>query len=114
MTQYYKITIDNGQKSFVGDKITCAFWYTQQPENDILIQPCVNDFSGVIEMAVYIEGGFACGFSFDNLNDFYEKFFDGYIAKHEDVQRTDNELNSQRREIKSIGLEHGYGIVDWR
>ena len=112
--QYYKITINDGKKSHVGDKITCAFWYTQQPENDILIQPCVDDFSGAIELAVYIDGGFVCGFSFDNLNNFYEKFFDGYIAVNEHVEEIDKELNSQRKKIKSIGLEHGYGIVDWR
>lgn len=113
--QYYKITINNGQKSFIGGKKEIAFWYSQQPENDISIEPLIDDFSGEIEMAVLIDGSFVCGFSFDNLNDFYEKFFDGYIVEHEDVQRTtDKELNSQRKEIKAIGLEHGYGIVDWR
>lgn len=113
--QYYKITIDNGQKSFVGDKIKCAFWYTQQPENAISIEPCIDDFSGAIELAVYIEGGFACGFSFDNLNDFYEKFFDRYITEHEDVQQIDKEKEfAKQKKIKSIGLEHGYGLIDWR
>ena len=113
--QYYKITINNGQKSFIGGKKEIAFWYSQQPENDISIEPLIDDFSGAIELAVYVDGGFVCGFSFDNLNDFYEKFFDRYIAVNEHVEETDKEFNSQRRkEIKCIGLESGYGLIDWR
>ncbi len=113
--EYFILTINDGKKSHIGNKISCSFWYTQQPETAISIEPCVDDFSGAIELAVYVEGGFVCGFSFDNLNEFYEKFFDGYIAEHENVQRTtDKELNSQRKEIKAIGLSHGYNFVDWR
>ena len=115
--QYYKITIDNGQKSFVGDKIECAFWYTQQPENDILIQPVVDEFTGDIEIAVYVEGGFACSFAVENLNQFYEKFFDRYITEHEHVEEIDKEkefAKHKRKEIKCIGLENGYNVVDWR
>ncbi|MBR0076178.1 MAG: hypothetical protein IJP96_10525 [Synergistaceae bacterium] len=112
--EIFILTINDGKKSHVGDKVECSFWYTQQPENAISIEPCVDDFSGAIELVVWIDGGFVCGFSFDNLNEFYKKFFDGYIAEHENVQRTDKELNSQREKIKCIGLENGYGIVDWK
>ena len=113
--EIFILRINDGQKSFVGDKVNCSFWYSQQPENNISIEPCVDDFSGEIEMAVYVDGGFVCSFAVENLNEFYERFFDGYISKHEDVQRTDKEFAKQKRkEIKCIGLESGYGLIDWR
>ena len=83
--EYFILSINEGRKNYVGSKLECSFWYTQQPENDVSIEPVVDEFTGDIEIAVYVDGGFACSFVVENLNQFYQKFFDTYISKHEHV-----------------------------